>query len=87
MAWVDHIVAEAAKTFMQALKITGYLAWWLMVGLVALVRRTSWQIQADSLRGAGQPNSGQPIEAQPCPVCGTLNEGEAKACFSCGYKL
>lgn len=87
MPWIDSILAEAAKTFVQALKITGYLFWWLTVGLTAAIRRAGFHIQTDSLRGRGRPNAGQPIEAKPCPICGTLNEDGTASCFACGHRL
>jgi hypothetical protein len=87
MTWLDHILAEVAKTFVQALKITGYLFWWLAIGLMAAIRSAGFQIQANSLRGTQSPNAGQRIEAKPCPICGNLNEAGATSCFACNHRL
>ena len=36
MNWIDEIVAEAAKTFALAARITFTLFWWLALALVLL---------------------------------------------------
>lgn len=87
MPWLDQIAAEAAKSFMQALKITGYLFWWATIGLVALVRQITQNIDASKVRGGGATASGQPIAPKPCRVCGAVNERNAQRCFACGSQL
>jgi len=87
MSWIDQILAEAGKTFLLALKITGYLFWWAFVGLAAGARRIGFHLQGVSLRGSGYAATGQPIEAKQCPVCGAENEAGAHRCYACGNRL
>lgn len=87
MPWPKEIVAEIAKTFAQALKITFYLFWWTFLLLVAAARKLGVHIQDFQLHQPRPRAQSRAVEAVVCPQCHTENEAAASHCFRCGRRL
>ena len=85
MRWIDEIVAEAGRTFLQAARITANLFGYAALAIVALARKSGFHVRDVRLRGPRRDASAGQIEGKVCPVCGADNEATASHCFVCGH--
>ena len=87
MKWVDEILVEAGRVLMQATQITMRLFWYATLAVVAIVRKSGFQLPDFRLRGPGRDDATGQIEGKVCPVCGADNEAAASHCFVCGHRF
>lgn len=84
---LEFIFAEAAKTLGQAIRITFILFWWLGLGIAAVYRQISEQLQENQIKGFTFTVNGKKSHSTTCASCGATNEARTSHCFSCGARL
>ena len=85
--WIEFILAEPAKTLVQAVRITFLLCWWLGIGVVSLYRRVTERMEEKQVKGSQFTASGYKSSGVVCKVCGASNEAAEARCFACGVPI